>query len=97
MNGIDFKKGCYVGQENTSRIKLKNKLSRRLFPINLIDGKIFGGESIFNKDNEIGKVLIDNDYPFALVKYLDKNFDESVKFKTKKASISIKKPEWIKN
>ena len=25
LNGIDFKKGCYVGQENTSRIKLKIK------------------------------------------------------------------------
>ena len=23
LNGIDFKKGCYVGQENTSRIKLR--------------------------------------------------------------------------
>ena len=30
LNGIDFKKGCYVGQENTARIKLKNKLSKRL-------------------------------------------------------------------
>ena len=28
-----FKKGCYVGQENTARIKLKNKLSKRLLPI----------------------------------------------------------------
>ena len=26
LNGIDFKKGCYIGQENTSRIKLRNKL-----------------------------------------------------------------------
>ena len=32
LNGIDFKKGCYVGQENTSRIKLRNKLSKRLLP-----------------------------------------------------------------
>jgi len=26
LNGIDFKKGCYVGQENTSRIKIKNPI-----------------------------------------------------------------------
>ena len=97
LNGIDFKKGCYVGQENTARIKLKNKLSKRLFPINLIKGKLYQGESIFNKDNEIGKVLIDNDYPFALVKYLDKNFDEKIEFKTKEASFKVKKPEWIKD
>ena len=32
LNGIDFKKGCYVGQENTARIKLKNKLTKRLLP-----------------------------------------------------------------
>ena len=95
LNGIDFKKGCYVGQENTARIKLKNKLSKRLFPINLINGKLYEGESIFNKDIEIGKVLIDKDYPFALIKYLDKNFEENTEFKTKEASIRIKKPDWV--
>ena len=95
INGIDFKKGCYVGQENTARIKLKNKLSKRLLPINLISGKLLEGESIFNKNVEIGKVLIGDDYPFALIKYLDKNFEENVEFKTKEASITIKKPYWI--
>ena len=95
LNGIDFKKGCYVGQENTARIKLKNKLSKRLLPINIIEGKLYDGESIFNNENEIGKVLIENTYPFALIKYLDKNFDQSLKFTTKEASIYIKKPDWI--
>ncbi len=97
INGIDFKKGCYIGQENTARIKLKNKLSKRLLPIILINGKLHEGESIFNKNVEIGKVLIGNDYPFALIKYLDENFEENVELKTKEASISIKKPEWIIN
>ena len=97
LNGIDFKKGCYVGQENTARIKLKNKLSKRLFPINIINGKIYEGESIYNNEIEIGKVLIDSDYPFALIKYLNENFDEKENFKTKEASISINKPNWIKN
>ena len=95
LNGIDFKKGCYVGQENTARIKLKNKLSKRLMPINIINGKLNEGESIFNNENEIGKVLIDNNYPFALIKFLDENFDEKNEFKTKEASISVKKPNWI--
>ena len=40
LNAIDFKKGCYVGQENTSRIKLKNKLSKRLLPIKILEGHI---------------------------------------------------------
>ena len=97
LNGIDFKKGCYVGQENTARIKLKNKLSKRLFPINVLNGKLHVGESIYNNEIEIGKVLIDNDYPFALIKYLNENFDEKANFKTKEASININKPDWIKN
>ena len=97
LNGIDFKKGCYVGQENTARIKLKNKLSKRLFPINIIKGKLYEGESIFNNDNEIGKVLIDKDYPFALIRYFDESFDENIEFTTKEASVNIKKPKWIDN
>ena len=97
LNGIDFKKGCYVGQENTARIKLKNKLSKRLLPVNIINGELSEGESIYYNNNEIGKVLIDKDYPFALIKYLDKNFSEKSDFNTKEASIKIEKPDWIKN
>ena len=97
LNGIDFKKGCYVGQENTARIKLKNKLSKRLLPINVVNGELTEGESIYYNENEIGKVLIDKEYPFALVKYLDENFNGKSHFNTKEASIKIEKPDWIKN
>ena len=97
LNGIDFKKGCYVGQENTARIKLKNKLSKRLLPISAIDGKLTEGESIYYNENEIGKVLIDKEYPFALIKYLDENFNGKFEFNTKEASIKIEMPDWIKN
>ena len=55
LNGIDFKKGCYVGQENTARIKLKNKLSKRLLPIKIIDGLLTEDEKIFSNDAEIGR------------------------------------------
>jgi folate-binding protein YgfZ len=97
LNGIDFKKGCYVGQENTARIKLKNKLSKRLLPIDIVKGKLTEGESIFYNNNEIGKVLIDKEYPFALIKYLDENFNENSDFNTKEALIKIEKPNWIKD
>ena len=96
LNGIDFKKGCYVGQENTARIKLKNKLSKRLLPISIIEGKLTEGESIYYNNNEIGKVLIEKDYPFALIKYLDENFNEDFEFATNEGLIKIKTPSWIK-
>ena len=96
LNGIDFKKGCYVGQENTARIKLKGKLSKRLLPLRLIKGELKEGSSIFNNENEIGKVLINDDYPFGLIKYLDNHFDQESEFKSEKATLKIKKPKWIK-
>ena len=95
LNGIDFKKGCYVGQENTARIKLKNKLSKRLLPIQLISGKLTEGASIYANDIEIGKVLIDDEYPFALIKYLDENFKKGSELKSENAVLRIKMPNWI--
>ena len=95
LNGIDFKKGCYVGQENTSRIKLRNKLSKRLLPIQLIKGNLEEGASIFNNKNEVGKVLINNDQPFGLIKYLSDHFNHEAEFRSENAIFKIKKPDWI--
>ena len=96
LNGIDFKKGCYVGQENTARIKLKNKLSKRLMPIKLIKGELKEGALIFNNEKEVGKILINDDYPFALIKSLDIDFNQKNKFNNEKNILSIIKPDWIK-
>ena len=95
LNGIDFKKGCYVGQENTARIKLKNKLSKRLLPIKIIDGLLTEDEKIFSNDAEIGKILINKDYPFALIKFLDKNFDRNHLYKSENGTFKIFIPEWL--
>jgi folate-binding protein YgfZ len=97
LNGIDFKKGCYIGQENTARIKLKNKLSKRLLPIELIEGKLNEGDLIYNDKFEVGKVLINSEYPFALIKYLDDHFISGIEFRCKNAKLKIKKPNWIEN
>jgi len=96
LNGIDFKKGCYIGQENTARIKLKNKLSKRLLPIKLVDGKLSEDEKIYNNKVEIGKVLINEDYPFALIKFLDKNFDREQIFQGENGKFKVLVPEWLK-
>lgn len=41
LNGVDFNKGCYVGQENTARMHYRNKVNRRLVvvPIEQADEK----------------------------------------------------------
>ena len=94
LNGIDFKKGCYVGQENTARIKLKEKLNKRLFAIDIIEGKI-EEDKIFYENIEIGKLLIKNSNIFGIIKYKNDNFNFENEFVCGKAKIKIKKPKWI--
>ena len=35
LNGVDFTKGCYVGQENTARMHYRSKVNRRLVVVPL--------------------------------------------------------------
>ena len=75
LNAIDFKKGCFIGQENTARMKLKEKLRRRLLPIYSSE-KLNVGEEIFYNKVKVGKILIDQPYPFGLIKVVDPNIKE---------------------
>ena len=84
LNAIDFKKGCYVGQENTARMKLKNKIRRQLMSIKTEKDLKIGDEIKYN-DNVIGRILIDKPYPFALIKLFDPDFSV---FKDKKLKIN---------
>ena len=97
LGGIDFKKGCYIGQENTSRIKLKNKLRRRILPVKKVEGEIFENDIIKYKNIEIGKILIDKPYAFALVKVIEPDLNEfnNTELLCGKAKIKIFKPDWI--
>ena len=97
LNGIDFKKGCYVGQENTSRIKLRNKLRRRILPIQKISGKILENDIIKYKDAEIGKILIDGPFPFGLIKVVDPDIREftNTDLNCGNSKVKIIKPQWI--
>ena len=93
LNGIDFKKGCYVGQENTARIKLKNKLNKKLFAIKIIEGNI-NGDEIFLENKEVGKLLIKNKNPFALIKTQNNLLDFENVYQCGNAKIKILKPDW---
>ena len=97
LNGIDQKKGCYVGQENTARMHLKNKVNKRLFALQTINGKVKEGQKINLDNEEIGKVLIDDLFPFALIKINkdNKNLIAGKELKTETASIKINLPNWM--
>ena len=97
LNGIDFKKGCYIGQENTSRIKLRNKLRRRILPVQKIAGAVYENDIIKYKDTDVGKIMIDKPYSFALVKVVEPDLKEfsNTELMCGKSRVKILKPEWI--
>jgi folate-binding protein YgfZ len=86
LKAIDFKKGCYVGQENTARMNLKNKVRKKLKAVK-VDFEIKIGDEIKCNNLVVGKILIGNPYPFALIKIFD---PEISSFKDKKLKINNK-------
>ena len=97
LNALDFKKGCYVGQENTSRIKLRSKLRRRMLPVKLIKGKINENEVIKFQNFEVGRILIDQPYPFAIVKLTDPNINKFLNenLQCESGTVKIFAPKWL--
>ena len=97
LNAIDFKKGCYVGQENTARMKLKNKVRRKLIPI-VAKNNLKILDEIKFKDKVVGKILIDGAYPFALIRLFDPNFSEFYKedLKVNETDVQILVPSYFK-
>ena len=94
--GVDFKKGCYIGQENTSRMKLGNKLRRRLFPLKTSD-ELKDGSEIFFKNKVIGKVMISKPKAFGLIKLYDPNIESFLDedLKCNSSSVNLVRPYWF--
>ena len=61
LNGIDFQKGCFVGQETTSRMKRRGAIRTRMLPL-AFDGPPppFGAE-VLNGELRAGEVLSGRD------------------------------------
>ena len=92
-SAIDFKKGCFIGQENTARMKIRNKLRKRLVPVSssLV---LSEGDELICENKKIGEVLIGEKYPFALVRYDNENFSDLAE---KEITINKKKIKLIQN
>lgn len=57
INGVDFEKGCYVGQEVTARMKYRGTLKKAMLPVTLSGPAPDIGTVITNeKGNKIGEL-----------------------------------------
>ncbi len=56
LNGVDFEKGCYVGQELTARTKHRGLVRRRLAPVTLKGALPPAGTPITAGGKEVGEI-----------------------------------------
>ncbi|HYG26321.1 MAG TPA: folate-binding protein YgfZ, partial [Caulobacteraceae bacterium] len=61
LNGIDFKKGCFVGQETTSRMKRRGQIKNRMLPIAFDAPPPPFGAEVLNGERRAGEVLSGQD------------------------------------
>jgi folate-binding protein YgfZ len=61
LNGIDFKKGCFVGQETTSRMKRRGQIKNRMLPVNFDGAALPFGTEVLNGERRAGEILSGQD------------------------------------
>ena len=56
LNGIDWSKGCYVGQELTARMKYRALVKKRLVPVTVEGPMPEPGAAIMSGEDEVGEI-----------------------------------------
>jgi len=56
LNGVDWQKGCYMGQELTARTKYRALIRKRLFPVRIEGALPPSGAAILKDGQEVGEL-----------------------------------------
>ena len=91
LHGVDFEKGCYVGQEVTARMKHRNLVKRRLFPVTF-EGEISPGAVVKSGDVDAGDVRsVTNGHGIALLRL---DLVEKGRLTVDGKAVTPEKPDW---
>ena len=96
LNGICWKKGCFMGQELTARTKYRANVKKRIYGIK-IEGKLDKRRNeIFLDQKVVGHLLIDNGYfGIAMIKITDEEvLSSKMQFNSGNAKIFPIIPKW---
>jgi folate-binding protein YgfZ len=55
LHGVDWNKGCYMGQELTARTKYRGLVKRRLVPV-VLEGSAAVGTPVLAEGQEVGTI-----------------------------------------
>ncbi len=72
LNGVDFQKGCYVGQELTARMKHKTTLRKRIVPLDAQETLPTAPVPLTAGDRDIGTMCANSDLRGLAVLRLDR-------------------------
>jgi folate-binding protein YgfZ len=98
LNGVDFGKGCFVGQEVTARTKYRGLARKRLLPIRFEGAGLPVGQEIVADGRAIGETRSSRDgYGLALMR-LDRLKEAEIAghdFSVDGNPVTIIRPDWM--
>jgi len=95
LNGIDFDKGCYVGQEMTARMTYRGTLKKRLLPAKIEGPLPAPGTEFFKGNKAAGHILSGHGNRVMTLTRLEYLGDQP--FETKDgAKVAVFVPDWLK-
>jgi folate-binding protein YgfZ len=95
LNGIDFKKGCFVGQETTSRMKRRGTIKNRMLPIAFDGPSPAFGTEVLAGELRAGEVLSGRDGRAMALLRLDRI--EGAALTVDGRAVRVDRPDWIPN
>ena len=93
MNGIDFKKGCFVGQETTSRMKRRGGIRSRMLPIVFEGPAPPHGAEVLAGELRAGEVLSGRDGRAMALLRLDRI--ELAELTVQGRPVRVERPDWL--
>lgn len=93
LNGVDWQKGCYVGQELTARTKYRGLVKRRLMPVRIEGASPESGAKIEADGRDAGEIRsVAGAWALALIR-LDA-WRSGAPMTTGDAKVTPEKPKW---
>jgi len=93
LNGVDFRKGCFVGQETTSRMKRRGSIKSRMLPIAFDGPPPAAGAEILAGSLRAGQVLSAGDGRAMALVRLDRI--EGANLTVEGRPCSVVRPSWM--
>jgi len=97
LNGIDWKKGCYMGQELTARTKYRGLVRKRLLPVEIEGTLPEAGTPVTLDGKEVGEVrstVADGSGGRGLAMIRLEHLQAGGPFEAAGAKITPRKPDW---